>query len=57
MEVLIVLFKGRLQAEDPLRPVWALVDRNDWKDLGADQQARWQVQGRSHACVLVSLRD
>jgi 4-amino-4-deoxy-L-arabinose transferase-like glycosyltransferase len=47
----------RMRAAEPGRPVWALVDRNDWRDMGDDERAAWQVHGGSHACVLVSLRD
>jgi len=46
----------RLRAEAPQRPVWALVDKNAWKDLPAGQQEAWAVQGRSPSCLLVSLR-
>ena len=46
----------RLQAEDPLRPVWALVDKNAWKDLPADQKAAWAVKGGSPSCFLVTLQ-
>ena len=46
----------RLRAEDPGRPVWALVDPGSWKDLPQAQRAAWDVLGGSHACVLVRLR-
>jgi hypothetical protein len=46
----------RLRAENPARPVWALVDRDAWKDLPEAQRQAWAVAGRSHACFLVVLR-
>jgi len=46
----------RMRAEDPGRPVWALVDPGSWKDLPEAQREAWTVRGRSHACVLASLR-
>jgi 4-amino-4-deoxy-L-arabinose transferase-like glycosyltransferase len=46
-----------LRAEDPSRPVWALVDRSTWKnDLDSDQRAPWAVEGGSRSSVLVRLR-
>jgi 4-amino-4-deoxy-L-arabinose transferase-like glycosyltransferase len=46
----------RLRAEDAQRPVWALVDRNSWKNLPEAQKAAWEVKGASPSCTLVTLR-
>ena len=46
----------RMKAEEPQRPVWALVDKNSWKDLPEAQKAAWELQGASPSCALVSLR-
>ena len=46
----------RLRAEAPQRPVWALVDKNAWKDLPGDQRDAWEVKGRSPSAILVTLR-
>ena len=46
----------RLRAEDPGRPVWALVDKNSWKDLPAAQREAWAVKGVSPSCLLVALQ-
>lgn len=46
----------RMRAEDPGRPVWALVDRNDWKNLSEAQREAWAVRGVSPSCLLVALR-
>jgi 4-amino-4-deoxy-L-arabinose transferase-like glycosyltransferase len=45
-----------LRAEEPVRPVWALVDPGSWKDLPAEQRDAWEVRGHSPASVLVRLR-
>ena len=37
----------RLAAEDPARPVWALVDRRTWTELPQDQRDAWRVEDRS----------
>jgi hypothetical protein len=36
--------------------VWALVDKNAWRDLPAEQRDAWRLEGRSPSCVLVALR-
>jgi hypothetical protein len=46
----------RMRAEDPGRPVWALVDKHDWKDLPDEQREAWAVQGASPSCLLVALQ-
>jgi hypothetical protein len=46
----------RLRSEDPARPVWALVDRDTWRNLPDPVLEAWAVRGRSPACVLVSLK-
>jgi hypothetical protein len=46
----------RLRQETPQRPVWALVDKNAWRDLPAEQRDAWRLEGRSPSCVLVALR-
>ena len=46
----------RLRAEAPARPVWALVSRNVWKDLSAEQQKAWEVVDRSASAWLVHLK-
>jgi 4-amino-4-deoxy-L-arabinose transferase-like glycosyltransferase len=47
----------RLRAEDPSRPVWALVDKNSWKDdFGPVQREPWEVRGTSPSCLLLRLR-
>ncbi len=40
----------------PGRPVWALVDRHDWRDLPEAQRQAWALQGGSRSCMLVALR-
>ena len=46
----------RLRTEDGQRPVWALVDRNAWRDLPQAQKDAWEVKGASPSCTLVTLR-
>jgi len=46
----------RMRAEDPGRPVWALADPNNWKDLPEEQRQAWMVKGSTHSCLLVALR-
>lgn len=46
----------RLAAEDPARPVWALVDRHTWAELPGEQRDAWRVIDRSPTCWLVTLR-
>jgi len=46
----------RLRAEDPGRPVWALVDKHAWKDLPSAQREAWSVKGASPSCLLVALQ-
>jgi 4-amino-4-deoxy-L-arabinose transferase-like glycosyltransferase len=46
----------RLRAEAPGRPVWALVDRHDWRDLPEAQRQAWALKGGSRSCMLVALR-
>ena len=46
----------RLAAEDPARPVWALVDRRTWEELSQDQRDAWRVEERAPSCLLVALR-
>jgi 4-amino-4-deoxy-L-arabinose transferase-like glycosyltransferase len=46
----------RLRAEDPSRPVVALVDPNTWKDLPEDQREAFEVLARDHDGVLARLR-
>jgi 4-amino-4-deoxy-L-arabinose transferase-like glycosyltransferase len=46
----------RLRGEDPSRPVWALVDRNNWADLPDGQREAWAVRGASPSCLLVVLK-
>lgn len=47
----------RLREQDPSRPVWALVDKNSWKDdFNPEQRGPWEVRGKSPACVLVRLK-
>ncbi|MDR3673595.1 MAG: glycosyltransferase family 39 protein [Holophaga sp.] len=46
----------RMRAEDPGRPVWALVDKNNWKDLPDEQREAWAVKGVSPSCLLVALQ-
>jgi 4-amino-4-deoxy-L-arabinose transferase-like glycosyltransferase len=46
----------RLRQETPARPVFALVDRNAWKDLPGDQREAFEVLARSREAVLARLR-
>jgi len=46
----------RLRAEHPDRPVWALVDKHTWRDLGEAQRQAWVVHGVSPSCLLVALQ-
>jgi 4-amino-4-deoxy-L-arabinose transferase-like glycosyltransferase len=46
----------RLRAEDPSRPVWALVDQHAWKNLPEPQRQAWAVKGASPSCVMVALQ-
>ena len=46
----------RMRAEDPGRPVWALVDRHAWRDLSEAQRAAWAVRALSPSCQLVALQ-
>jgi hypothetical protein len=46
----------RMRAENPGRPVWALADPNNWKDLPEEQRQAWTVQGSTRSCLLVALR-
>ncbi len=46
----------RLRAEDPGRPVWALVDKHTWRDLGEAQRRAWAVKAVSPSCLLVALQ-
>jgi hypothetical protein len=46
----------RLHAEDPSRPVWALVAKNAWKDLPEYQRQIWEVVDHSPSAWLVHLK-
>jgi 4-amino-4-deoxy-L-arabinose transferase-like glycosyltransferase len=46
----------RLAAEDPGRPVWALVDRHTWAGLAPEQRDAWRIEDRTPSCLLVALR-
>ncbi|WP_306599451.1 glycosyltransferase family 39 protein [Geothrix sp. 21YS21S-2] len=46
----------RLRAEDPSRPVAALIDRWAWRDLPEDQKAAFQVTVRTDKNLLAVLR-
>jgi 4-amino-4-deoxy-L-arabinose transferase-like glycosyltransferase len=46
----------RLRAEHPDRPVWALVDKHTWRDLGEAQRQAWAVHAVSPSCLLVALQ-
>jgi 4-amino-4-deoxy-L-arabinose transferase-like glycosyltransferase len=46
----------RMRAENPQRPVWAVVDRHTWVDLPEAQRDAWQVEARAPSCLLVALR-
>ncbi|MGA2079343.1 MAG: glycosyltransferase family 39 protein [Holophaga sp.] len=46
----------RLRAEDPGRPVWALVDRNTWRGLEDSVRDAWEERGRTPSCILVTLK-
>ena len=46
----------RMRAEDPSRPVWALVDNASWGELPPEQVAAWAVKDKGPSCHLVRLR-
>jgi len=46
----------RMRAEDPSRPVAALIDRWAWRDLPEDQKAAFQVVVRTDKNLLAVLR-
>jgi len=46
----------RLRAEDPARPVMALVDRWAWRDLPQEQRDAFIIAARNEGCFLVRLR-
>lgn len=46
----------RLQAEAPLRPVWALMSTSFWKHLPPKQTQVWEVVDRSPSAWLVHLK-
>ncbi len=46
----------RLRAEDPTRPVAALVDRWAWRDLPQEQKDAWIIKARTPKCLLTVLR-
>jgi 4-amino-4-deoxy-L-arabinose transferase-like glycosyltransferase len=47
----------RLRAENPQRPVWALVDKNTWRDLPDAQRQAWEPRAAAPGCLLVRLRS
>jgi len=46
----------RLSQEAPARPVWALADKNNWKDLPAEQKELWDVVDKTPSAFLVRLK-
>ena len=46
----------RLQAAEPTRPLWALIDSDAWPRLTPQERGAWEVVDRSRAAYLVRLR-
>ncbi|MDP1831891.1 MAG: glycosyltransferase family 39 protein [Geothrix sp.] len=46
----------RMKAEDPSRPVLVMAKVANWRQLGADEKARWEVVVRSPAAVVARRR-
>ena len=46
----------RMRAEDPARPVWALVDKDTWVTFSPEQLLAWEVKACTPNNLLVRLR-
>lgn len=46
----------RMLAEQPGRPVWALVTVDSWKALAENQRSAWELVGRSPSTLLLRFR-
>jgi len=46
----------RMRAEHPERPVWVLVDTDNWKDIPENQRGSWERIDQSPVAILLRLR-